>query len=40
VIGLIYDALTKTYKEQEKTVTEEDYKKVEIEMEAGAECPF
>lgn len=40
VIGLVYDPLTKTYKEQEKTITEEDIKKVDREMEAGAECPF
>ena len=40
VVGLVYDQLTKTYKEQEKTITEEDIKKVDREMEAGAECPF
>ena len=40
VVGLVYDPLTKTYKEQEKTITEEDIKKVDREMEAGAECPF
>ena len=40
VVGLIYDQLTKTYKEQEKTITEEDIKKADMEMEAGAECPF
>lgn len=40
VVGLIYDPLTKTYKEQEKTITEEDIEKVDREMEAGAECPF
>ena len=40
VVGLIYDPLTKTYKEQEKTITEEDIKKADMEMEAGAECPF
>ena len=40
VVGLVYDSLTKTYKEQEKTITEEDIEKVDREMEAGAECPF
>lgn len=40
VVGLVYDPITRTYKEQEKTVTEEDYKKAEREMKAGAECPF
>lgn len=40
VVGLVYDPLTKTYKEQEKTITEEDIEKVDREMEAGAECPF
>ena len=40
VVGLIYDPLTKTYKEQEKTITEEDIQKTDREMEAGAECPF
>ena len=40
VIGLKYDPLTKTYKELKKTVTEEDCEKAEIEIKAGAECPF
>lgn len=40
VIGLKYDTITRTYKELEKTITEEDYKKAEREMNAGAECPF
>lgn len=39
-VGLVYDSLTKTYKEQNKNVTEEDFKKAVIEQNAGAECPF
>ena len=40
VVGLIYDPLTRTYKEQSKTITPEDCKKAKIEQNAGAECPF
>lgn len=40
VVGLQYDATLKTYKEQEKSVTDEDRRKSEIEINAGAECPF
>lgn len=40
VVGLIYDPVTKTYIEQPKTKTAEDYKKEQIEERSGAECPF
>ena len=40
VVGLTYDSLSKTYKEQEKTITEEDCRNAEIAQRAGVECPF
>ena len=40
VVGLVYDPLTKTYKEETRTTTEEDIKKIDRDMRAGAECPF
>lgn len=40
VVGLIYDPLTKTYKEEGRTTTEEDIRKMDRDMRAGAECPF
>lgn len=40
VVGLVYDPLTKTYKEESRTTTEEDIKKIDRDMRAGAECPF
>ncbi len=40
VVGLQYDPLTRTYKEQLKTITEEDRRKAEEEQKAGASCPF
>lgn len=40
VVGLIYDPLTKSYKEQKRRDTPEDWMKADIAQKAGAECPF
>lgn len=40
VVGLVYDKILKTYKEQERTLTDEDFKKAEIANKCGTECPF
>jgi len=40
VVGLVYDKISKTYKEQIRIITDEDYKKAEIDNKCGAECPF